>query len=184
MIYRMKATGSRGKPIAGPQRLWYGRTLENLVKLECFVNRWCPRGWLPRAVQHDKRNTLPGAPACRSAITTPAPSPITALARCDHELTSEASKRSVAIPAVVLAELRAHLGRFSEAGPDGLVFVRPNGARLRRLRPTLARGTHGRQGERRGRPLVDLRHAGNARRGGHGCQHQGTAGRNGTRWSQ
>jgi hypothetical protein len=98
--------------------------------------------------------------------------------------TSEASKRSVTIPAVVLAELRAHLGRFSEAGPDGLVFVRPNGALLRRLRPTLARGTHGRQGERRGRPLVDLRHTGNARRGGHGCQHQGTAGTNGARWSQ
>ncbi|MGH3513853.1 MAG: hypothetical protein ACRDQI_18975 [Pseudonocardiaceae bacterium] len=31
---------------------------------------------------------------------------------------SEAGKRSVAIPAVVLAELRDHLGRFSEAGPD------------------------------------------------------------------
>ncbi len=45
---------------------------------------------------------------------------------------SEAGKRSVAIPAVVLAELRDHLGRFSEAGQDGLVFIGPNGGRLRR----------------------------------------------------
>ena len=45
---------------------------------------------------------------------------------------SEAGKRSVAIPDVVLADLRDHLDRFSETGPDGLVFVGPNGGRLRR----------------------------------------------------
>jgi integrase len=45
---------------------------------------------------------------------------------------SEAGKRSVAIPDVVLADLRDHLDRFSEAGPDGLVFIGPNGGRLRR----------------------------------------------------
>jgi integrase len=45
---------------------------------------------------------------------------------------SEAGKRSVAIPDVVLADLRDHLGQFSEAGQDGLVFVGPKGGRLRR----------------------------------------------------
>ncbi|MGH3972938.1 MAG: tyrosine-type recombinase/integrase [Pseudonocardiaceae bacterium] len=45
---------------------------------------------------------------------------------------SEAGKRSVAIPDVVLADLRDHLDRFSEVGPDGLVFIGPNGGRLRR----------------------------------------------------
>jgi integrase len=45
---------------------------------------------------------------------------------------SEAGKRSVAIPDVVLADLRDHLDGFSEAGPDGLVFVGPKGDRLRR----------------------------------------------------
>jgi hypothetical protein len=33
---------------------------------------------------------------------------------------------------VVLADLRDHLDQFSEAGPDGLVFIGPNGGRLRR----------------------------------------------------
>jgi len=45
---------------------------------------------------------------------------------------SEAGKRSVAIPDVVLADLRDHLDRFSEPGRDGLVFVGPNGGQLRR----------------------------------------------------
>ncbi len=45
---------------------------------------------------------------------------------------SDAGKRSVAIPDVVLAELRDHLDRFSEAGRDGLVFVGSNGGQLRR----------------------------------------------------
>lgn len=33
---------------------------------------------------------------------------------------------------VVLADLRDHLERFSEAGPDGLVFIGPKGGRLQR----------------------------------------------------
>ncbi|HZS22435.1 MAG TPA: hypothetical protein VFA63_15815 [Pseudonocardiaceae bacterium] len=45
---------------------------------------------------------------------------------------SEAGKRSVAIPEVVLPDLRDHLARFSETGPDGLVFVGPKGGRLGR----------------------------------------------------
>ena len=45
---------------------------------------------------------------------------------------SEAGKRSVAIPEVALAELRDHLDKFAEAGPDGLVFIGPKGGPLRR----------------------------------------------------
>jgi integrase len=45
---------------------------------------------------------------------------------------SEAGKRSVAIPDVVLADLRDHLDRFSEPGRDGLVFIGPKGGQLRR----------------------------------------------------
>jgi integrase len=45
---------------------------------------------------------------------------------------SEAGKRSVAIPEIVLTDLRDHLARFSEPGRDGLVFVGPKGGRLRR----------------------------------------------------
>jgi integrase len=45
---------------------------------------------------------------------------------------SEAGKRSVAIPNVVLNDLRDHLDRFSETGADGLVFIGPRGGPLRR----------------------------------------------------
>ena len=45
---------------------------------------------------------------------------------------SEAGKRSVAIPDVVLNDLQDHLDRFSEAGADGLVFIGPRGGPLRR----------------------------------------------------
>jgi integrase len=45
---------------------------------------------------------------------------------------SEAGKRIVAIPSVVLNDVRDHIGSNSEAGADGLVFVGPRGGQLRR----------------------------------------------------
>jgi integrase len=39
---------------------------------------------------------------------------------------------TVAVPAIVLDEMRTHLDRYSEAGPEGVVFVGPKGGRLRR----------------------------------------------------
>ncbi len=45
---------------------------------------------------------------------------------------SAAGVRPVGIPAVIVPELRAHLDRWSEAGPDGRVFVGPKGATPRR----------------------------------------------------
>lgn len=45
---------------------------------------------------------------------------------------SEAGVRVVGLPAVLVPELRAHLARWSEKGPDGRVFVGPKGATPRR----------------------------------------------------
>jgi integrase len=45
---------------------------------------------------------------------------------------SAAGRRDVAIPAVVVPELRAHLDSWSEPGPDGRVFVGPKGGIPRR----------------------------------------------------
>lgn len=45
---------------------------------------------------------------------------------------SEAGRRTVTIPDAVLPEITAHLDRFAQAGPDGLVFVGPFGGVLRK----------------------------------------------------
>ena len=45
---------------------------------------------------------------------------------------SRAGRRTVAFPAELVPEIRWHLERFAEPGEPGLVFVGPQGARLRR----------------------------------------------------
>lgn len=45
---------------------------------------------------------------------------------------SAAGVRTVAIPKIIIGELRDHLNRFAESGPAGVVFVGPKGGRLRR----------------------------------------------------
>jgi integrase len=45
---------------------------------------------------------------------------------------SEAGRRDVAIPDVIVPELRAHLNEHAQAGADGRVFVGPTGAIPRR----------------------------------------------------
>ncbi len=45
---------------------------------------------------------------------------------------SRAGKRKVAFPAELVPELRWHLERFAESGPRGVVFIGPEGGRLRR----------------------------------------------------
>lgn len=74
---------------------------------------------------------------------------------------SEAGKRIVTIPGLIASELATHLERYAQSGDDGLVFVGPKGAPLRR--PNFSRvwrkaitytglaGVH----------FHDLRHAGN-----------------------
>ena len=44
---------------------------------------------------------------------------------------SEAGRRTVAIPAVILDELQQHVAQFAEGGPAGLMFVGPKGRPLR-----------------------------------------------------
>lgn len=45
---------------------------------------------------------------------------------------SAAGRRAVAIPSMIVPELREHLARFAEPGREGRVFVGPKGGRLRR----------------------------------------------------
>lgn len=45
---------------------------------------------------------------------------------------SEAGKRIVSVPALLLPDLRAHLEKYVAEGPNGLVFIGPKGAQLRR----------------------------------------------------
>jgi integrase len=75
---------------------------------------------------------------------------------------SAAGRRSVQLPPLIVPALREHLERYAQPGADGLVFVGPNGARLRRSNfrrrvwlPALAKA---------GLPEIhfhDLRHTGN-----------------------
>lgn len=45
---------------------------------------------------------------------------------------SKAGRRTVAFPAELVPELRWHLDRLAEPGPRGVVFIGPQGGRLRR----------------------------------------------------
>jgi integrase len=74
---------------------------------------------------------------------------------------SIAGRRDVAIPAVIVPELRAHLDEWSESGPDGRVFVGPKGGIPRR---TNFQATWREAIEAAGVPGLhfhDLRHTGN-----------------------
>jgi integrase len=74
---------------------------------------------------------------------------------------SEAGRRDVAIPAVIVPELRAHLDEHAQAGADGRVFIGPTGAIPRR---TNFQATWRKAVEAAGVPGLhfhDLRHTGN-----------------------
>ena len=74
---------------------------------------------------------------------------------------SEAGKRTVSLPALVLPDITAHRDRYAAAGDDSLIFTGPKGAPLRRpnfsatwRRATEAAGLTGFH-------FHDLRHTGN-----------------------
>jgi integrase len=74
---------------------------------------------------------------------------------------SRAGKRTVAFPEEIADEIRWHLERFAEPGKDGLVFVGPNGGKLRRS--NFHRSVWSKARENVGLPdlhLHDLRHTG------------------------
>ncbi|OLT03450.1 hypothetical protein BJF90_25345 [Pseudonocardia sp. CNS-004] len=77
---------------------------------------------------------------------------------------SPASVRSVAVPALVAADLAAHLAEFTAPAPDAFAFLGELGGRLRRS--NFRRATHWREMVRQvGLPVDfhfhDLRHTGN-----------------------
>jgi integrase len=80
---------------------------------------------------------------------------------------SEAGLRVVGLPAVLVPELREHLDRWSEAGPNGRVFVGRKGATPRRSNLNRAWSTALRRAEADGTPMPeglhfhDLRHTAN-----------------------
>jgi integrase len=80
---------------------------------------------------------------------------------------SEAGVRVVGVPAVIVPELRSHLATWSEAGPNGRVFVGPKGATPRRSTFSRAWAAALVRAEAKGTPLPeglhfhDLRHTAN-----------------------
>jgi integrase len=83
---------------------------------------------------------------------------------------SAAGRRTVAVPASVLAVLREHVASFSEAGAHGRVFVGVRGGTLRRtnFQPMWRRGVEA-AGLPPGFRFHDLRHTGNTWAAGTGA---------------
>lgn len=74
---------------------------------------------------------------------------------------TDAGVRVVTLPKVIMGDLRWHLQRFSQPGPDGLVFVGEQGAQLRRSAFTKI---WAKAIKKSGLPAIhvhDLRHTGN-----------------------
>ena len=87
----------------------------------------------------------------------------------DDDPKSQARRRRVAFPREIAHELRWHLERFAQPGKDGLVFIGPNGGRLRR---STFRRTWTRARTAVGPPDLhfhDLRHTGNTLAAGQGA---------------
>ena len=82
---------------------------------------------------------------------------------------SAAGVRTIAIPDAIVADLRMHMSRYAEPGPDGRVFTGPKGATIRRSnwhtvwrRACIAAGVGGLH-------FHDLRHTGNTLAAGTGA---------------
>ncbi|MGI5485664.1 tyrosine-type recombinase/integrase [Microtetraspora malaysiensis] len=74
---------------------------------------------------------------------------------------SEAGKRIVSVPELLLPDLAAHLNSYAEKGDEGLVFVGPKGAQLRRANFTRTWNKALKDAKLSGFHFHDLRHTGN-----------------------
>ncbi|MFI6921969.1 tyrosine-type recombinase/integrase [Nonomuraea spiralis] len=74
---------------------------------------------------------------------------------------SEAGKRVVSVPAMLLPDLRAHMETYAERSDDGHVFVGPKGAKLRRANFTRVWAAALKNAKLSGFHFHDLRHTGN-----------------------
>ncbi|MFB9721091.1 tyrosine-type recombinase/integrase [Planobispora longispora] len=74
---------------------------------------------------------------------------------------SDAGARAVVLPEIVIGDLTWHLQRFSEAEPDGLVFVGEKGAQLRRSNFTKIWAKAIKDADLPAIHIHDLRHTGN-----------------------
>ncbi|WP_143591392.1 tyrosine-type recombinase/integrase [Thermoactinospora rubra] len=74
---------------------------------------------------------------------------------------SDAGKRVVSIPAMLLPGLKAHMETYAERGDEGHVFVGPKGAKLRRANFTRVWAAALRKAGLSGIHFHDLRHTGN-----------------------
>ncbi|WP_285702745.1 site-specific integrase [Microtetraspora sp. NBRC 16547] len=74
---------------------------------------------------------------------------------------SEAGKRIVSVPELLLPDLAAHLNSYAEKGDEGLVFIGPKGAQLRRANFTRTWNRALKDAKLGGFHFHDLRHTGN-----------------------
>lgn len=74
---------------------------------------------------------------------------------------SEAGKRVVSVPAMLLPDLRAHMETYAEQSDDGHVFVGPKGAKLRRANFTRVWAAALKNAKLSGFHFHDLRHTRN-----------------------
>lgn len=72
-----------------------------------------------------RRHVFPDVPELKVAIAT---GELDGGIQYDDDPKSDAGKRTIALPAAIAAELTEHLKVFAQSGPDGRLFVGPQGA--------------------------------------------------------
>jgi integrase len=158
---RIKGAGKESSPERGTA------TIEQVYELAALVGeRWSAMVLLaafttlrPEELAELRRQDIDlGVATVRVRLAAPE---LTTGRRVVGDTKSDAGKRLVTIPAVILPEVKHHLDTFAEKGANGLVFVGPEGGAFRRSSFgriwRKARDKAGLPGFR----FYDLRHTGN-----------------------